>query len=133
MDARRLYFIGNRIWWASALIGGPVAGAITGDIVVTLFVSLLVVLPSFVLFDTDRPWWPDDVHQLPHDPARMRSETRALTLWSGIALAAGGSPGGLPASERAISPMVEAGQERSLGAGPHGDARFACGKAVITR
>ena len=89
LDATRTYFLGNRIWWSVALFAGPVAWAVTRDIVPALVVVGVFVLPSFVLFDTDRPWWPDQVKRLPQDPARTRRETRKLTLWAGIALLAG--------------------------------------------
>jgi hypothetical protein len=49
----------------------------------------LFVLPGFVIFDTDRPWWSAAVKRLPEDQDRTRSENRKLTLWSAIALLAG--------------------------------------------
>jgi hypothetical protein len=85
----RTYFQGNRIWWSVALFAGPVVAAVTRDIFLGLVAVSVLVLPSFVLFDTDRPWWPDAVRRLPQDPVRTRSETRKLTLWAGIALVAG--------------------------------------------
>jgi hypothetical protein len=89
MDARAAFFLGNRIWWSVALFAGPIAGAIAGQVTVAVVVSAALVLPTFVLFDTDRPWWPDEVGKLPRDDERTRSETRKLTLWSGISLVAG--------------------------------------------
>lgn len=89
MGSTRTYFLGNRIWWSVALFAGPVVWAVTRDILLALVVVLVLVLPSFVLFDTDRPWWPDEVRRLPQDPVRARSETRKLTLWAGIAILAG--------------------------------------------
>ena len=50
--------------------------------------TALLLLPSFVLFDTDRPWWPEEVRHIPEDPARTRSELRKLNLSSGLALSA---------------------------------------------
>ena len=83
------YFVGNRIYWSVALFAGPVVGALTRNIPLTLVVVAVLLLPSFVLFDTDRPWWHDEVRRLSQDPARARRETRKLTLWAGIALVAG--------------------------------------------
>jgi hypothetical protein len=88
MDANT-YFLGNRIWWSAALFAGPVVWALTRDVVLALVALSGFVLSSFVLFDTDRPWWPEQVNRLPQDPARTRSERRKLTLWSGVALVAG--------------------------------------------
>jgi hypothetical protein len=88
MDAST-YFIGNRLWWSVSLFAAPVAGAITGQLIVAFLVGALLLLPSFVLFDTGRGWWSDEVRRLPQDPARTRVETRILTLWSGLALVAG--------------------------------------------
>jgi hypothetical protein len=85
----RTYFLGNRIWWSVALFAGPVVAAVTRDIILGLVVVSVLVLPSFVLFDTDRRWWTDEVRRLPQDPGRAQRETRKLTLWAGIALVAG--------------------------------------------
>ena len=84
-----MYFVGNRLWWSVALFVSPIAGGITGDPVVAILAAAFLLLPSFVLFDTDRPWWPNQVKGLPQDQARMRSETRKLTIASGAALIAG--------------------------------------------
>jgi hypothetical protein len=89
VDPTRTYFLGNRLWWSVALSVGPIVGAITGGVIGVVAATALLVLPSFVLFDTDRRWWPDEVRRLPQDPERTRSELRKLTLWSGIALLAG--------------------------------------------
>lgn len=88
MDATT-YFLGNRAWWCVVLFAAPVIGAITGAASVAFLVGAALLLPSFVLFDTDRGWWSDEVRRLPQDPARTRRETRKLTLWAGIALLAG--------------------------------------------
>ena len=84
-----MYFVGNRLWWSVALFFSPIAGAIAGQPAVAILAAAVLVLPSFVLFDNDRPWWPDQVKGLPQDQARMRSETRKLTIASGAALIAG--------------------------------------------
>jgi hypothetical protein len=84
-----VYFVGNRLWWSVALFVSPIAGAIAGQPAVAFLAAAVLVLPSFVLFDTDRPWWPDQVKGLPQDQARTRSETRMLTIASGAALIAG--------------------------------------------
>jgi len=89
VGSTRTYFLGNRIWWSVALFAGPVVWGVTRDVLLGLVVVSVLALASLVLFDTDRPWWPDEVRRLPQDPARTRSETRKLTLWAGIALLAG--------------------------------------------
>ena len=83
------YFVGNRVWWSVALFVSPIAGAIAGQPAAAFLAAAVLVLPSFVLFDTDRPWWPDKVKGLPQDQTRTRSETRELTIASGAALIAG--------------------------------------------
>jgi hypothetical protein len=89
IDPTTAYFIGNRVWWSVALFVSPIAGAIAGQPAAAFLAAAVLVLPSFVLFDTDRPWWPDQVKHLPQDQARTRSETRKLTIASGAALIAG--------------------------------------------
>jgi hypothetical protein len=89
IDPTTVYFVGNRLWWSVARFLGPIAGAIAGQPVAAIVATAVLVLPSFVLFDTDRPWWPDQVKGLPQDQARMRSETRKLTIASGAGLIAG--------------------------------------------
>ncbi len=89
MDATRVYFVGNRLWWSVALFVSPIVGAVTGQFPLAILTSLLLILPTLVLFDTDRPWWPEEVRRVQEDTDRSRSETRKLTLWAGIALAAG--------------------------------------------
>jgi hypothetical protein len=59
MGSLRTYFLGNRIWWSVALFAGPVVAAVTLDIILGLVVVSVLVLPSFVLFDTDRRWCTD--------------------------------------------------------------------------
>jgi len=83
------YFLANRVWWAVALLIGPIAGAISGEPLVGVAVIGLLVLPSFLIFDTERSWWSGAVRRLPEEPKRTRSETRKLTLWSAIALLTG--------------------------------------------
>lgn len=89
IDPTTVYFVGNRLWWSAALFLSPIAGAIAGHPAVALLASTLLLLPSFVLFDIDRPWWPDQVKALAQDQARTRSETRKLTITSGAALLVG--------------------------------------------
>lgn len=72
-----------------ALFIGPIAGAIAGAPTVAISMTALLVLPTFVIFDTDRSWWPDAVRQLPHASERTRDERRKLSMWSGVALLAG--------------------------------------------
>jgi len=89
MDSPTTYFLANRIWWAVALLVGPIAGAVTGEPLVGVGVIGLLVLPALLIFDTDRSWWSGAVRRLPQQPERSRSETRKLTLWSGAALLTG--------------------------------------------
>jgi hypothetical protein len=83
------YFLANRVWWAMAVFIGPIAGALAGAPTVAIAVTALLVLPTFLIFDTDRSWWPDVVRQLHRAPERTRDERRKLSLWSGVALLAG--------------------------------------------
>jgi hypothetical protein len=53
MSSASTYFLANRIWWSCALLAGPIAAAIAGEPLVGLAVTSLLVLPAFVLFDTD--------------------------------------------------------------------------------
>lgn len=89
IDPTTVYFVGNRLWWSAALFLSPIAGRIAAQPVVAILAAALLLLPSFLLFDTDRPWWPDQVKHLPQHQARTRSETRKLTIASGAALIAG--------------------------------------------
>jgi hypothetical protein len=89
MDAETVFFRGNRVWWSAALLVGPISGALVGDVSLAFVVTGLAILPAFVIFDTDRPWWPDTVRQLPQNSERSRIELRKLTLSSGVALATG--------------------------------------------
>src|SRR5688500_17728444 len=89
MDAVNRYFLANRAWWFTALLVGPIVGAITGELAVGIIVAAVLALPALIVFDTDRPWWPDQVRRLPEDPDQSRGEVWKLALWSGIGLAAG--------------------------------------------
>jgi O-antigen/teichoic acid export membrane protein len=89
MDARSLFFRGNRLWWFGGLFVGPIVGRLFGDPAIGVFATGLLILPIFVLFDTDRPWWPDEVRRLPLDHDGTRSELRKLTLWAAIGLMLG--------------------------------------------
>jgi hypothetical protein len=89
VDATRTYYLGSRVWWSLALLLGPVLGAMAAGLVGAVALTGLLVLPAFVVFDTDRRWWPDEVRRLPGDAARSRAEVRSLTLWGGLALIAG--------------------------------------------
>jgi hypothetical protein len=89
MDATSRFFLCSRLWWSVALFVGPIIGAITGQISLAVLAVCLLVLPTTVLFDTDRPWWPDEVRRVQEDADRTKAETRKLTLWSGVALASG--------------------------------------------
>jgi hypothetical protein len=89
MDARSLFFLGNRLWWFVGLLVGPIVGRLFGDPIVGVLATGVLMLPVFVVFDTDRPWWPPEVKRLPIDSDGTRSELRKLTLWAAIGLAAG--------------------------------------------
>lgn len=89
MDPETLFFRGNRLWWSAGLLVGPILGSLAGDLSLAFLATGLAILPAFVIFDTDRPWWPDAVRRLPKDAERSRAEVRKLTLWSGVALATG--------------------------------------------
>ena len=88
-DPATIYFVGNRIWWSVALFLAPIAGAVAGQATIAAISLVVLMLPSFIFFDTDRPWWPDGVRRATHDTVRSRSETRKLTLASLAALLAG--------------------------------------------
>ena len=85
----RTYFVGNRIWWAAALFIAPVAGAIAENPLVGIVVLSVLLLPAFVVFDSDRPWWSDDVTSLVKDEDRSRREVHLLTLSAAVGLALG--------------------------------------------
>jgi len=85
----RTYFVANRIWWAGALFLAPIIAAIFGSPVAGVAAAAILVLPAFVLFDTDRAWWSSDVRLLPQDKERSRTELRLLTLSAGAGLAVG--------------------------------------------
>ncbi len=64
---------------------GPISAALAGQVMVGIALSVA----GLVVFDTDRPWWPADVKQLPGEPEWTRRELRKLNLWSGAALLGG--------------------------------------------
>jgi hypothetical protein len=74
----RTYFVGNRIWWAGALFLAPIVAVGAGSPVAGVVAAAILVLPAFVLFDTDRGWWSNEVRVLPHDKERSRKELRLL-------------------------------------------------------
>jgi hypothetical protein len=67
----------------------PIVAAIVGNPVAGVMVAGILVLPAFVVFDTDRPWWSSDVRLLPQDKERNRTEVRLLTISAGTGLALG--------------------------------------------
>ena len=85
----RTYLVGNRIWWAGALFLAPIVAAIVGSPVAGVLAAAILVLPAFVLFDTDRPWWSSDLRLLLDDKERSRTEVRLLTISAGAGLALG--------------------------------------------
>lgn len=89
MDGVNTYFLANRAWWFAALLVGPIVGAIAGELVVGIIGTAGLVMSALIVFDTDRPWWPEEVRRIPEVPDRSRGQVRKLTFWSGIGLAAG--------------------------------------------
>jgi len=85
----RTYFIANRWWWAGALFIAPIVAAVLGDPLAGLVAAAVLVLPAFIIFDTDRGWWSADVKALPEDKDRSKSELRLLTIFASCGLASG--------------------------------------------
>ena len=74
----RTFFLGNRVVWAIAGFAAPLVLGATGSFAAALVAFGLLAIPSFVIFDTDRSWWSDEVRSLPMDEPRNRAERRAL-------------------------------------------------------
>jgi hypothetical protein len=89
MSSPNSFFLGNRLWWSFGLFLGPVIGAFVRDPAMAFVASGILILPVFVIFDTDRPWWSDEIRRIEPKSEQSRREARKLTLWSGIALALG--------------------------------------------
>jgi hypothetical protein len=89
MDSTSVFFVANRIWWGVSLFLGPVLGRIAGDPSIAVLATGLLILPVFVIFDSDRRWWADEVRQMPRDSDRSRLELRKLNLSAGAGLLAG--------------------------------------------
>jgi heme A synthase len=85
----RTFFIANRFWWGGALFIAPIVAAIFGDPLAGLVAAAVLVLPAFIIFDTDRGWWTAEVKALPEDKDRSKSELRLLTTFAACALATG--------------------------------------------
>lgn len=85
----RTYFIANRLWWGGALFMAPIVAAIFGDPVAGFVAAAVLVLPAFIIFDTDRGWWSADVKALSEDKDRSKSEVRRLTICAACGLASG--------------------------------------------
>jgi hypothetical protein len=83
------YFIGNRVWWGAALFIAPVVAAVSGSVLIGIVVLFVLILPVFVVFDTDRAWWSDEVKSLPQDRDRSRRELRLLTASAVVGLVLG--------------------------------------------
>ena len=77
------------MWWFGALLLGPTIGALAGDALVAAIATAVLVLPVFVIFDTDRPWWSDEVRTLPEDKERTRPGARWLAISAGLGLFGG--------------------------------------------
>lgn len=39
MDATRVYFVGDRLWWAVAPFVAPIVGANTGEVAIAVFAT----------------------------------------------------------------------------------------------
>ena len=78
----RTYFIANRVWWGAGLFIAPVVAAIFGDPLAGVVAAVVLVLPAFFIFDTDRGWWSAEVRAFPEDKDRSKSELRLLTIWA---------------------------------------------------
>jgi hypothetical protein len=85
----RTYFVANRVWWAAALFIAPTVAALFGDPVAGVVAATVLVLPVFLVFDTDRGWWSAEVKALPQDKDRSRRELRLLTISAAVGLALG--------------------------------------------
>lgn len=85
----RTYFVANRLWWFGGLLLGPIVGGLAADPLIGIVATALLILPVFVIFDTDRPWWSDEVRALPADSDRGRREVRLLTTCAAIGLVGG--------------------------------------------
>ena len=83
------YFIANRIWWAAALFIAPVVAAVSGSVVIGIVVLSVLLLPAFLVFDTDRGWWSEEVKTLPQAKDRSRREVRLLTVSAAVGLVLG--------------------------------------------
>lgn len=77
------------MWWAGALFLAPVIAAIIGDPVAGIVAAAILVLPVFVLFDTDRAWWSNEVRARLQDKEQSRAEVRLLTISAGAGLLLG--------------------------------------------
>ena len=83
------YLIANRLWWGGASFIAPIVAAILGDPLAGIVATAVLVLPVFIIFDTDRGWWSADVKALPEDKAKSHSELRILTICAACGLASG--------------------------------------------
>lgn len=86
----RTYFIANRLWWGGALFIAPIVAAIIGDPLAGISAAFVLVLPAFVIFDTNRAWWSPEVKALPEDKDdRSARDLRLLTMSAACGLALG--------------------------------------------
>ena len=64
--------------------------AIFGDPLAGISAAFVLVLPAFVIFDTDRVWWSADIKALPEDKDdRSTRDLRLLTISAACGLALG--------------------------------------------
>ena len=85
----RTYFVANRLWWGAALFLVPIVAATFGDPLAGVMAAAVLVLPAFIIFDTDRGWWSGEVKALPQDKDRSRRERLLLTVSAAVGLALG--------------------------------------------
>ena len=83
------FLVGNCLWWFGALLTGPVIGALAGSALVAGAATALLVLPVFVIFDSDRSWWSEEVRALPGNAEWSRTHLRWLSLSAGLGLFGG--------------------------------------------
>jgi len=89
MDVVAFFFLANRIWWSAAVLVGTIMAGMTGFVPLVVGLTSLLLLPTVLIFDTDRNWWPDAVRTAAADGDRARAENRKLILWCVLALVAG--------------------------------------------
>ena len=73
----------------AALFIAPIVAAVSGSVLIGSVVLCVLILPVFIVFDTDRAWWSDEVKSLPQDRDSSRREVRLLTASAVVGLVLG--------------------------------------------